>query len=100
VYEDGRASMEHEAGVGTCCEDVTSGCGGWRARCWQGGDGDGAGMIPRRGRGVEARVWSICYCFCLRGDVWEGVGACKLSVRFSALFALRGEELRAFVYST
>jgi hypothetical protein len=30
----------------------------------------------------------------------EAEAECNLSVRFSALFALRGEKLRAFVYST
>jgi hypothetical protein len=49
--------------------------GGWRAGRWQGGDGGGAGMVPRRGRGVEARVWSNCFCFLFlflsdQGDVW------------------------------
>jgi hypothetical protein len=74
--------------------------GGWRARR-QGGDGGGAGMVPRRGRGVEARVWSDCFCFlffcfcfcfcffCYQGDVWVEGG--------EASSAGRGQEAGKWV---
>jgi hypothetical protein len=52
---------------------------------------------PWHGTGVNAGM----HCFREPiSRILHKLHECKLSVRFSALFALRGEELRAFVYST
>jgi hypothetical protein len=59
--------------------------------------------FSRRSRSYPLMVAVVDYQTEVR-DTWNCEdyrdGTCNLSVRFSALFALRGEELRAFVYST
>jgi hypothetical protein len=59
--------------------------------------------FSRRSRSYPLMVAVVDYQTAVR-DTWNCEdyrdGTCNLSVRFSTLFALRGEEHRAFVYST